>query len=317
MVASRVYLVNGLTSRIARLSFAQTNTSGRLAGGERTARSERVSAGRYFLHQRIDMSDNDLDGIYGSPQQEKPKISGGFLAGMVVAKDSPSGTERDPSPPPPQSQTGAAASVADTLVALGVFVLHPARLRAVAASLSGAGIEGSQLRDLDAYLKETEEDGGKVRKYLATILSDPARAIESIQGLAAHRAASDGGPPHIPNMPWGAKSCACHQCKARKLAPEAEPEAWQHDRKCREAWCLFHSDRWTHERLMEHFGVKKGTIEAMLARGQKLSEPPPHVVVGQKKKEEEEDLAAEAKRRAEFRNANRQARLKLLRGGKD
>lgn len=49
-------------------------------------------------------------------------------------------------------------------------------------------------------------------------------------------------------------------------------ETW--DEKCRRAWCRFHGDKRTKAEVAAEFGVKAGTLEAMLARGLELSRSP-------------------------------------------
>lgn len=49
-------------------------------------------------------------------------------------------------------------------------------------------------------------------------------------------------------------------------------ETW--DEKCRRAWCRFHGDKRTKVEVAAELGVKAGTLEAMLARGQTLSQSP-------------------------------------------
>lgn len=49
-------------------------------------------------------------------------------------------------------------------------------------------------------------------------------------------------------------------------------ETW--DEKCRRAWCRFHGDKRSKREVAAEFGVKPGTLEAMLARWQVLSRSP-------------------------------------------
>lgn len=86
------------------------------------------------------------------------------------------------------------------------------------------------------------------------------------------------------------------------------PESW--DSKCRRAWCRYHGDKREKAVVAGEFGVKMGTLEAMLDRGKFLSRPPDELIRKQTttmKSDETEETPQERLRRV-------RAQLKLVKG---
>lgn len=218
--------------------------------------------------------------------------------------------------PPLPPQSGEGNSLASTLLALGVFVLAPARMRATATALSGADITSEQIRDLAAFLAETEADVGKQRKYLASILVDVGRTAAALKNLSDHRAAAakDTGPAHMVNMPIGTPSCLCHTCREHRAGLASEP--WDHDRQCRVAYCLHKGDRRTVAEVAALLGVSETTVGVMVERGKVLSSSAyvEDVKAPRDWKRIERDEKGGAERLREFREATRSGRLRLLQG---
>ncbi len=217
--------------------------------------------------------------------------------------------------PPPQREEG--TTLASTLLALGVFILAPAKLRATAASLAAVGVEPQQLLDLAQFIAEAEDDAGKQRKYLASVLVDTARTQEALANVARHKAARAKvaeGPAHFQNMPIGSVACSCNACVAKRAEAAAEP--WDHDRQCRVAYCLHHSDRRTTAQLADFFGVSESTAKLMVERGRVVSRSAYEESLGaapnMKKVGRDEEAAKERLRR--FRESTRGERLRLLKG---
>ena len=217
-------------------------------------------------------------------------------------------------PLPPQNGEG--DSLVSTLTEFGVFVLAPARLRATALALSAAEIDAGKVRELAAFIAGTEDDEGKQRKYLASVLSDVERAKAAIAGLEAHRRARaestkpvDVGPPHMVNLPLGVSSCPCSAC-VQARAKQPPPEPWDHDRQCRIAHCLVVSDKRSRTEVAELLGVSETTLGVMLDRGRTLSTSALPIVKGRKPSEVRKMDDAEKERREQFHRMMREARMR-------
>lgn len=192
-------------------------------------------------------------------------------------------TESDTQTHTPEVQV---VQLASTLLALGVFCLSTAKRLEVAARLQSLTVGNQQLLDLDSYIRESEPDVGKSRRYLAALLGDDAKLRDALGGLAAYLRekpkAEDDGPSHVPNMPRGYAGCECKGCvgyRGTVVEPEPVPadapkEAWDHDRQCRIAWCCVHGDKRDPASVAREMGVSETTLEVMLDRGRVLSASP-------------------------------------------
>lgn len=67
-----------------------------------------------------------------------------------------------------------------------MYVLAPARLRATAASLAGAGVSAADVSKLAAFINESEDDAAKARRYLAAVVSDPERALDAVRSVRCY-----------------------------------------------------------------------------------------------------------------------------------
>ena len=218
--------------------------------------------------------------------------------------------------PPPQKAGD--NSIGTTLLALGVFILAPARMRAVAVALAGAGVTSEQLQDLAQFIAETEEDEGKQRKYLASVLLDSERTMEALRNVAAHRTAkaakADDGPAHMVNMPIGTAACPCSACRLYRASVSVEP--WDHDRQSMVAACLVVSDKWSLKRLSDFFGISETTAGLMVERGMVLRRSAYLDSLGVAPRLKKGAMVDDAEQRAaKFRGAPRSQRLRLLTEG--
>ena len=212
--------------------------------------------------------------------------------------------------PPPQSTEG--TTLASTLTELGVFLMAPAKQRATAAQLAGAGVTADHLRLISDFVAESEPDAGQRRRYLAAVLVDVARTKEALANIETHRAsATPRDEYHAINTPIGSTSCSCSACRLYRASVSVEP--WDHDRQSMVAACLAGGDRWSLERVAEFFGVSQTTAALMVERGRVLKASAYVESLGAaplKKKEPVDDAEERAKR---FRNGSRAHRLQLLR----
>ena len=121
--------------------------------------------------------------------------------------------------PPPQN--GDPEPTSAVLLSLGVFVLAPARRRQVAVSLTAAGITTQDVRDVAAFIRSSEPDEGKLRRYLASIFSSPERAKESVAGLGEFKKAATptgSSVTHQRGFPCPYWTCTCQDCANARAA---------------------------------------------------------------------------------------------------
>ena len=133
----------------------------------------------------------------------------------------------------------------------------------MARALHDAGCELLGLEKLRAFIFRGERDVGLAARYLGSVTSDPERCRQAIADLACHlnakrRQDRERNAMHTPyrNAPQEGEST----------------EVWEHDRKCRIAWCRVNSDHRSIAEVAAELGVKEGTLTAMLDRGRVLSE---------------------------------------------
>lgn len=240
---------------------------------------------------------------------------GSVLGGTVQIRDSVlrGGGGGESTPPPPQN--GDDDSIVRTLTECGVFVLAPARLRATAVALAAAGIDAEQVRQLASFIAGTEDDEGKRRKYLASVLSSAERAKQAVAGLNEHRLAAaqlptTSGPTHMVNMPIGTTSCHCVGC-VQARAKQPSPEPWDHDRMCRIAKCLVDGDKKSVAYVADLLGVSETTVGLMVPRGRVLSQSAVTTPKGLTAKQVDATEKIERDRRAEFARQMREARQVL------
>lgn len=121
--------------------------------------------------------------------------------------------------PPPQN--GDPEPTSAVLLSLGVFVLAPAKRRQVAASLVAAGITPDDVRAVAAFLRTSEPDEGRLRRYLASIFVSPERAKESVASLGEFRRASapaGSSMTHQRGFPCPYWTCTCQDCCSARAA---------------------------------------------------------------------------------------------------
>lgn len=184
---------------------------------------------------------------------------------------------------------------------LGIHGVHegfPTERAALARQLLHAGVSPSDVELLGLHCRRTVDSAAAAVRVLVSILLDNGKRDERLADLRkieADRAlrAAPRAPLDHPNGP---------------TPPKDEPrEVWEHDRMCRIAWCLVNGDRKPRPHVATLLGIKPGTLEAMLARGEQLSRSPlvekPVSVAEVRKLDQAED-----DRRREFRDRMRAAR---------
>lgn len=86
------------------------------------------------------------------------------------------------------SSQKAETQLASTLRDLGVFLLAPPKRSSVAAALADAGVTAQDVLDIAAFVAESEPDGAKQRRYLASVLVKPKATRQALDDLHAFRA---------------------------------------------------------------------------------------------------------------------------------
>ncbi len=202
------------------------------------------------------MSDATLVGQV--PGQESRGGRGGLyppdLLGFEKKKENHSSTS---------SQNGEGQStrtVADALLAAGVFVLAPPRLRAVAAALTAAGITAQDVDAVRAHIAPRETDLGRQARILATVFSTPQAAREAIDGVAAFQAAQ--APIVAPQPLPGVRP------PADRLGHD--PVEWARERNAIIAVTRVEVERKDPEEVRADLGVTEQEFADLLARGRKL-----------------------------------------------
>ena len=215
--------------------------------------------------------------------------------------------------PPPQSTEG--TTLASTLTELGVFLMAPAKQRATAAQLAGAGVTADHLRLISDFVAESEPDAGQRRRYLAAVLVDVARTKEALANIETHRAsATPRDEYHAINTPIGSTSCSCSACRLYRASVSLEP--WDHDRQSMVAACLVVSDKWSLKRLSDFFGISETTAGLMVERGMVLRRSAYLDSLGVAPRLKKGAMVDDAEQRAaKFRGAPRSQRLRLLTEG--
>lgn len=180
-----------------------------------------------------------LEGVFGSPPQcgsvpgQNDRGEGGALYsgktqngfGASGVSSSKSESVNDSAVPGREERR---ADLADVLLSLGVYVLSTAKRQATAAALLAAGVTEEQVRDIAAFISESEPEGPTQRKYLVAILANPDRAKDAANGTASFRLAQSGRLPvydighgfekHHQNVPAPWVSCRCKTCDAMRSA---------------------------------------------------------------------------------------------------
>ena len=201
------------------------------------------------------------------------------------------------------------------LVRCGIFVLSRSKRMDAETKLTAVGATPEQVGALYAYIRAGEPDESLARKYMAALLLDDARLRDALDGIGMYmKAREDSGPAHATNMPLGTPSCRCRSCEGWRKTHATETN--EQDR-CRMAIYLKRSDRWTDEQLMAEFAVDAEELARMLKAGAEMAGLPEWVETPEHGKQLKKSIASAeeaAKRAGEFRSADRQTRLRLLRG---
>lgn len=156
--------------------------------------------------------------------------------------------------------------MASVLLELGVFVLAPERRLAIAKALLEHGAAEGDVRMLASFLRESEPDEAKSRRYLATVLSDSARMRQGFVDLAEFRSAQRREEQRAAR-PFGDQPY--------RPGPGDEPrDVWEHDRMCQIATCRVDGDRRTIQEVARELDVSETTLGVMLARGRVLRSSP-------------------------------------------
>lgn len=157
--------------------------------------------------------------------------------------------------------------MASVLLELGVFVLAPERRTSIANALIEHGAAESDVRMLAAFLRESEPDAAKSRRYLATVLSDAGRMRQGFIDLAEFRSAQALDET---------RSARGFGDKAYRPGPIGdEPRGvWEHDRMCQIAVCRVDGDRRSIAEVARELDVSEATLGVMLSRGRVLRAMP-------------------------------------------
>lgn len=216
------------------------------------------------------------DGVRGSSVPVRTPVK------MKKVRSGTSGTE--PETPSSTSQAESASTPAELQAALNeahIYLLAPARQRAIAEQLAKVGVTVSGIEDLVLYTHVRAESEAQASRILATVVAEPEGcrvAIKSLDGWRAEyeheqqrreeadaKAAAKGGPKQT--QPWADLD----------KVDDQQREVWEHDRMCRIVYCRVAADRRTPDDVADEFGLRKGTVTAMLDRGRVLSQPPPEL----------------------------------------
>lgn len=98
------------------------------------------------------------------------------------------------------SKENQSANLADVLREVGVFVLSTAKRAQLATTLLAAGLGVQSVREIAAFIAESEPEGPQQRRYLAALLSDTAKAREAADNIEAFRLSQSGRLPAMQNM---------------------------------------------------------------------------------------------------------------------
>lgn len=114
----------------------------------------------------------------------------------------------------------------------GVLTLSPAKQRAVADALSKFGVSADDVRLLAQFVQQNEQDKAKARRYLATVLADPAQACESVAQVTKYVKANPDKDDK--DYEYGSKERQGALERSRKI--DEEWETWRNQCKLEGRW---------------------------------------------------------------------------------
>ena len=100
-----------------------------------------------------------------------------------------------------------------------MLLLAPPKRLQVAEQLAAAGVTVEDLELLRAYIATNEPDEVLARRYLCSIVLDPKRTREALDGLREFQrrraaTATNRSATHYPGFPSPYHTCACECCTA-------------------------------------------------------------------------------------------------------
>ena len=167
---------------------------------------------------------DDLD-VYGASSRGAAPLAerGGEGGGLYSEKE---GRKEVPSILPSRTETE--PTVADVLLAGGVYTMARARRLELAGRIEAAGITAAELQGLWDYLAVVIEDGPKCQRMFAAKCIETAGLREALDDLQQHRqlSASRAAPTRSSEHYWGFPSphpgCGCQGCSDRRRAGHPE-----------------------------------------------------------------------------------------------
>lgn len=126
-----------------------------------------------------------------------------------------------------QTRTAGTVTLADVLLAAGVFLLSKARRQAIAAELEAAGVTVEDLRRVAAWIEDGEPDPATARRYLASVVQKPEHFREAAAAVAEYERRQQlrrdaRTTTHTWGFPVPYWSCACEGCEAMRRRGEAD-----------------------------------------------------------------------------------------------
>ncbi len=154
----------------------------------------------------------------GTPAVSPSVESRGGRGGLPSGSSSEEEEEKVSLSSLPESRADA-GTLADALLTAGVLLLAPPKRLQVAEQLAAAGVTVDDLELLRAYIGSNEPDEALARRYLCSIVMDPKRTREALDGLREFQrrrtaAASSRSATHYPGFPSPYHTCACECCTA-------------------------------------------------------------------------------------------------------
>lgn len=196
-------------------------------------------------------------------------------------------------------------TMVEILAAFDVEVGFPAKRAEWAAKLE---VDGVTLRDVEAlgfHCCATVKGGAvAAAQVLLAILGDPGRRAARLADLGVVADAKT-------------KLAAVVAARtAHNIGPAPGPmegetrESWDHDRRCRAAYCRVVADRRTSEEVAAELGVAATVLARMLERGKQLQASPCTPKSGKAEKQIDKDDAEHAKQVSRFIADRKLARRK-------
>lgn len=158
-----------------------------------------------------------------------------------------------------------------------LFLLSPAKQRAVADGLSRSGVTVRGLEDLIVYTRYKAADENQADRILGKVISDSDGAAASIRALEGWREEHEARLER--EQADAAEREQREQAERRERnrmdyenRPQEgeDPDQWERDQRAIRCWCHVHGDRWSRDRVIAEVGVEADELDALLERGASL-----------------------------------------------